>query len=89
MRRAGVAPHSMSSCGVGEVISQSLSALEAGPLQPGVAIVAELFRAGSPGYIWSIAAWAASRSLTQEVSNMQRFRPGRPMPTHRMPLGQA
>jgi hypothetical protein len=36
-----------------------------------------------------IAAWSAARSLTHEVSNMQRFRPGRPMPTHRMPLGQA
>lgn len=36
-----------------------------------------------------IAAWAASRKLTHQVSNMQRFRPGRPMPTHRMPLGQS
>jgi G3E family GTPase len=37
----------------------------------------------------ALADWAKSRKLTHEVSNMQRFRPGRPMPTHRMPLGQA
>jgi len=35
-----------------------------------------------------LAAWAAERSLRHEVRDMQRFRPGRPMPTHRMPLGQ-
>lgn len=35
-----------------------------------------------------IATWSARRSLEHEVRNMQRFRPGRPMPTHRMPLGQ-
>lgn len=35
------------------------------------------------------AAWSAARSLSHEVGNMQRFRPGRPMPTHRMPLGQS
>jgi G3E family GTPase len=36
-----------------------------------------------------VAAWAQARGLQHQVSNMQRFRPGRPMPTHRMPLGQA
>jgi Ni2+-binding GTPase involved in maturation of urease and hydrogenase len=36
----------------------------------------------------TIAEWAGARKLTQTVENMQRFRPGRPMPTHRMPLGQ-
>lgn len=35
------------------------------------------------------AAWAAGLGWDHEVRDMQRFRPGRPMPTHRMPLGQA
>lgn len=32
---------------------------------------------------------AAARGLSCQVDDMQSFRPGRPMPTHRMPLGQA
>jgi Ni2+-binding GTPase involved in maturation of urease and hydrogenase len=30
---------------------------------------------------------AAARGLDQTVSDLQSFRPGRPMPTHRMPIG--
>lgn len=35
------------------------------------------------------AAWANGLGAEQEVRDMQSFRPGRPMPTHRMPLGQS
>lgn len=34
------------------------------------------------------AAWADGLGATHEVRDLQSFRPGRPMPTHRMPLGQ-
>ncbi|MBN8624342.1 MAG: cobalamin biosynthesis protein P47K [Planctomycetes bacterium] len=35
------------------------------------------------------ADFAGANGAKCEVADMQRFRPGRPMPTHRMPLGQA
>lgn len=35
------------------------------------------------------AAWAKELGADHEVREMQSFRPGRPMPTHRMPLGQS
>jgi hypothetical protein len=33
------------------------------------------------------ACWAAAHGLDHELRDLQSFRPGRPMPTHRMPLG--
>jgi hypothetical protein len=35
------------------------------------------------------SALAADRGLTHALTDLQSFRPGRPMPTHRMPLGQS
>jgi Ni2+-binding GTPase involved in maturation of urease and hydrogenase len=35
------------------------------------------------------AALAEDHALKYEISDMQSFRPGRPVPTHRMPLGQS
>jgi G3E family GTPase len=35
------------------------------------------------------AAWAAANGLDYTLADLQSFRPGRPMPTHRLPLGQA
>jgi G3E family GTPase len=36
----------------------------------------------------SAAQLAELHSLTHEIADLQTFRPGRPMPTHRLPLGQ-
>ena len=34
------------------------------------------------------AAWAKQHAMSCEVSDVQSFRPGRPVPTHRMALGE-
>ena len=36
----------------------------------------------------AVARLAEQHGLEAEIRDLQSFRPGRPMPTHRMPLGQ-